>query len=482
MASNKPSFLKKVAHRLGVRALKYAGIPLRDKALIDLFGVKTNQSGVTIDEHSAETFSAYYSGVTLLANVVSMLPTAVYEESETGGYEIKPLHMGTRLFKNRSNANMTTVTMKEMLQRAAITWGDGFARIERAGGDAGPPVGLWPLSSEQVEPTYDDESGELIYKFTKKYPGEEDRIYKKHEILHVPGMGFDGLKGYSVVKLANESIGLGVATEKFGASFFGNNAIPGGIITHPGDVDERGEQNISDEWEKKNRGPYKARRVIVLDEGMKYEPVGIPPEDSQFLQTRQFQVVEIARWLRIPPHMLYDMTGATFNTTENMSLQFLIYSIQPWLVRWIQECNIKLLTEDEQEKHTFSFDVSELLQMDSKTRWDVYSTGRNMGVYTLNDILRKERLPTLAKQIGETRLAPSTMKILGQSDPFTPIDPDVMQKAYQTIKMVTDDGKNKIKWDRAKSILDSLLPSCDESTISALLFTLSDQKYVDPQQ
>ena len=461
---------------VGKRALKYAGIPLRDKALVELFGYKQNQSGVNVDENNAESVSAYFSGVTLISNVVGMLPTAVYKKEKNGGYSVDETHQCTNLFRNTLNANTTSIIGKEMMQRAAITWGNGYAYIERAGGQ-GMPIALWPLLPQQVTPDYAD-NGEKVYKFKGTAAGEKDRTYKENEIVHVPGMSYDGLAGRSVVNLAAESLGVALAAERFGGSFFGNNAVPGGIVSHPGELSPEGEQNLKNELNKKMQGPYKSRRLIVLDEGMKYTPIGIPPEDSQFLQTRQFQVREVCRWLRIPPHMLFDMEGATFSNIENMSLQFLIYCIQPWLKRWMQELNRKLLTPDEQQSSRFDFDVSELLQMDTKTRFEVYSSGKNMSVFTLNDILKREGLPTVDPEIGNIRIAPSTMKSLGEADPSTPIDPGVMQNAYATVKLMSGDGKKAVKWKHAKAVLDACMPSANEETIIALLRSLADANYV----
>jgi HK97 family phage portal protein len=473
----KEKAVKNIAKEL--RALKVAGIPMRDKALVELFGIRSNQSGVTVDENNAETFSAYYSGVTLLSNVIGMLPTAVYQEQKGGGYEICKQHTGTEIFRDQMNANLTAIVGKEMLQRSTITWGNGYAKIERVGGKQGMPTGIWPLSPDQTTAEYNDK-GTIVYKFTKKFAGEVDTEYSSEEIIHIPGMCFDGLSGRSVVQLANESIGVGLASERFGGSFFGNNAIPGGIVTHPGDLSAEGEQQLRDELERKMKGPYKAKKLLVLDEGMKYQQIGIPPEDSQFLQTRQFQVIEIARWLRIPPHMLFDMMGSTFSNIENMSLQFLIYSIQPWIVRWLQELNRKLLTKEERQndKLKFSFDVSELLQMDTKTRFEVYSSGKNMSVFTLNDILRREGMPTVNSEIGDIRIAPSTMKVLGDVDPNTPIDPTVMQNAYLTVKIMSSEGKKPVKWKNAKAVFNAMIPSASDEAVNALLRSSADAGYV----
>lgn len=482
MKTQSNGLFKRLVSKLATRALVYAGIPLRDPALYDLFGMRMTQAGVHVDENTALNFSAYYSGVNLIASTIAMLELAVVDVDDKGQETVSTEAIGTEFFRDGPNPNMTPQCFMELVQTQVLTWGNGYIFIERDGFNVvdngrdyineGLPKALWPVMADQVLPDY-DEDGFKVYKFTAKFPGETSMVYRAEDIVHIPAFGFDGLRGMSVVKAAKESIALGLATEKFGASHFGNNAIPGGIITHPSELSEKAKSNIVAEVEDKVKGPFRARRVVVLDEGMKYTPIGIPPEDSQFLQTRQFQVKEIARWLRIPPHMLYDLENATYTNIENQGLEFLIYTLTPWLVKWIQELGLKLLTKNERRTKKFRFDFSRLLMLDTKTRFEIYNAGRNMGVYTLNDILRAEGKPLLPPQLGDTHVVPSTMKTLGAVDPSTPIDPDVMTKAIGVIKTL-----NRPTLQTATNILNAIMPSASNMLVNSIVLQLGRENLV----
>jgi HK97 family phage portal protein len=454
--------------RQAARALKYAGIPLRDPALIDLFGVKQTQSGVHIDEYSAMNFSAYYSGVNLIASVIAMMGVELVKFSDKG-VQPQPLHVATVLFRDGPNPHMTPYGFIEMLQTHAVTWGNGYAFIERAGyngedleTNTGPPVALWPLMPDQMFAEWDKE-GRKIFRYTAKYPGEQSCVFEDSDILQIPGFGYDGLMGSSVVQLARESIALGLACEKFGASFFGNNAVPGGIITHPQELDDIAKANIVSEVEDKAKGPFRARKTVVLDEGMKYQQIGVPPEDSQFLQTRQFQVREISRWLRIPPHMLFDLEQATFSNIEHQNMDFLTYTLGPWLERWIQEMRCKLLTEREQQDNiAFRFKTAMLLRSDKAKRFEIYTSGRNLGVFSLNDIAQMEELPLLPEPYGNSHVAPSTMRTLEADDPSTPVAPEVLQSTIDIVKGL------KPSLQVATEIFNATIPSATETFIKSL--------------
>lgn len=464
------SFFKSII----TRGIKYAGIPLRDPALVDLFGFRQNQSGVHVDEYTALNFSAYYSGVRLIATTIAMLPFSVYTCDDKTGQVVKdPLHFATKLFATKVNPVTTPFSLMEQLIHYAITWGNGYAWIQRTGyskelgegSNTGLPVALWMLPPDQVKPCFDDD-GNKIYKFTRKHPGEKDQVYSFNNIIHVKNFGDDGLEGKSCVRIAQESIGLGIATERFGASFFGNNAVPGGVITHPADLGDKGRTNLANEFEEKVKGPLKSRRVVVLDEGMKYTPIGIPPEDSQFLQTRQFQVREIARWLRIPPHMLYDLDAATMNNMSHLTLEFIAYTLLPWIRSISQEFAIKLLNEYELGSKFFDFDSESLVLQTRSERFEDYAKGRNMGLYTLNDLYRKERMKLHDDpRVGDTLIAPSTMKIVGDTDPSTPIDPLTIE---QCIALISKPGTTK---ELAIKILNAAMPSAADDFVKSLAET-----------
>jgi len=458
---------QKAARFVAKRALKYAGVPLRDPALIELFGMKgQTQAGLYVDENNAYNYAAYFRGVNLIARSIALVLWSVWKEGREEGDAPEFDHNTNLFFSVGPNPNMTWFQFTDMLTAHALTWGNGYAWIERDKDDR--PVALWPVPPNQVTPKYDKKKtdGSVIYEYKATAPGDSDATYKSHEILHIAGYGFDGLQGYSVVACARESIALGLSTEKFGASFFGNNAVPGGIVTHPADLDLKAKDNIREEIEDVAGGSQRARRVVVLDEGMKYQQIGIPPEDGQFLQTRQFQVREIARWLSVPPHLLYDLDEANFSTTESQGLDFKTYTLEPWIETWAGEMKRKLLTMPEQVSgYFYKPDVSRIVVMEENTKWDLYSKQRNLGYYTLNDIKRKEREQLMPPEVGDSRVTPSTMIPL-EEKPGKPVDPKVIN---DTIVLIRSLGTDKVT---AMEVFKATMPDADESLYVALCNSL----------
>lgn len=452
---------------------------MRDPALVDLFGYRSTGSGMHVDEFNADTYSAYYSGVNLISCTLAVLGLAISNVTDKGETPATD-SVVHEFFTHGPNPHMTPYQYLELSFTQAITWGNHYSWIERSdykGGDQnennGIPMALWPLAPDQIVPDYDGDGG-IIYKFSAKFPGERSCTYKAKDIIHLTGYGFDGLCGRSVVRLAAESIGLGLAEERFGASFFGNNAVPGGVITHPAELSPIASDNIAEEFEKKVKGPMKARRVAVLDEGMKYTPIGIPPEDSQFLESRVFQVSEMARWLRIPLHMLYVMDSATNNNIEEQGLDFLTYTLMPWIERYTQEIKRKLFDASEWDRIALTFHTDKLIKMDSTTKWTIYSQARNMGVLTLNQICKKEGFPLLDKPYGDTHVIPSTMKTLEGNDPATPIDTAVLQSVTDYIRAFN----GQLPKNTAKQVLNATMPGASEALITSLLESFQTLKLV----
>jgi HK97 family phage portal protein len=455
------------------RALKYAGIPLRDPALVAIFGRNDVTSGVDINEDTALNASAVYSAVNLIAGSVAMMPCYVYKKNvKSADDAIATNHIVNRLLAVSPNPYATPFVFHQTHQAHVLTHGNSYMEIQRANGKGSAPVGLRTLLPDNVNVKFEDD-GEMVYELNERGPDGKPRRLNADDVIHVPGLGYDGTRGYSVVSRAREAIGLNIATERYGASFFGRGAIPGGVITHPGDLSPEAELNLARDFERKHRGPDNGHRIAVLDEGMKYTQIGLPPEDSQFLQTRQFQIVEIARWFRTPPHMLYDLTQATFSNIEQQNIDFLTYTILPWLLRWQQEYTRKLLTPREQEQFTVGHDTTVLLMSDMASRFSAYNTARNGGWYTLNDILRRERLPLLPPEIGDVHLAPSTMKVLGKDDPTVPIDPQVMTQVVAYIQSV-----KPVRAQTATLIYNAAMPTATAEFVKSQVDTLKSMGLV----
>lgn len=349
----------------------------------------TTATGLGLSPDKALEATAVLACVRVLAESVAMLPLPVYRRLDDGGKQRAPDHYLYPLLHTAPNPEMTSFTFRETLMGHVLTWGNGYAEVEfnRGGGINA----LWPLRPDKMKVTR--EGGRLQYKYTlpKKF-GEEIKTLDAGQILHVRGLGFDGLMGYSPISLAKQAIGMVLATEEFGARFFGNGARPGMVLKHPGELEDTDYKRLKDSWAARYQGLENAHRVAILEEGMEIQEIGIPPEDAQFLETRKFQLNEIARMYRVPPHMIGDLERATFSNIEQQSLEFVNYSLMPWLVRWEQEISLRLFTAAERERLFVEFLVAGLLRGDITSRYTAYATSRQWGWMSANDVRRLENM------------------------------------------------------------------------------------------
>ena len=281
---------------------------------------------------------------------------------------------------------------RETLMGHLLLWGNAYAQIIRDG--RGRVVGLYPLLPNKMIVNRNDQ-GQLYYQYEK-----DGCLYilNRHEVLHIPGLGFDGLIGYSPIAMAKNAIGMAIATEEYGAKFFANGANPGGVLEHPGVVKDPA--RIRESWNAVYQGSGNAHRVAVLEEGMKFQSIGIPPEQAQFLETRKFQINEIARIFRIPPHMIGDLEKSSFSNIEQQSLEFVMYTLDPWVVRWEQAIQRALFSESEKRQFFVKFNVDGLLRGDYESRMNGYAVGRQNGWLSSNDIREMENLNRISEDAG----------------------------------------------------------------------------------
>lgn len=248
------------------------------------------------------------------------------------------------------------------------------------------------------------EKGKIYYvynRFEEDNPNFQEKgsiVLSQEEVLHIPGLGFDGLIGYSPIALAKNAVGMTLACEEYGASFFGNGANPGGVLEHPGILKDPGK--VRDSWNAVYQGTRNAHKVAVLEEGMSYKQIGIPPEEAQFLETRKFQINEIARLFRIPPHMVGDLEKSSFSNIEQQSLEFVKYTLDPWVVRFEQALKKSLLLPEEKKTHFIKFNVDGLLRGDYQSRMNGYAIGRQNGWLSTNDIRELEELNPIPPEEG----------------------------------------------------------------------------------
>ena len=384
------------------------------KWLLDFFGGSTEtKTGVMVNEKTAMNYLAVFACVRILSETVASLPLHVYRRLPDGGKERATTHPLYTVLHDIGNPEMTSFTVRETIQAYVSTWGNGCAEIEF--NNAGFPVALWPMRPDRVDierekalgDAGDRRSGGLVYRYT--FSNGEQVTLPASNVLHISGLGFDGIKGYSPIKMAREAIGLGLATEEFGARFFGDGTHPGVVVEHPGALSDSAHKHLKSQLSEKHAGLGKSHRMMLLEEGMKLQSIGIPPEDAQFLETRKYQVAEIARIYRVPLHMLADLERATFSNIEHQSIEFVVHTIRPWLVRWEQSMCMKLLTPNERKKYFIEHLVDALLRGDIKARYESYAIGRQWGWLSADDVRRIENMNPLPEGQGERYLTPLNM-------------------------------------------------------------------------
>lgn len=323
--------------------------------------------------------TAVYACVRVLSEAIAGLPLNLYRYTPDGGKEKAINHPLYNLLHDAPNPEMTSFIFRETLMSHLLLWGNAYAQIIRNG------------------------TGQLIYTYSKDSDefGADNRcqqiVLSQDEVLHVPGLGFDGLIGYSPIAMAKNAIGISLAAEQYGALFFANGATPGGILEHPGIVKDP--VKLRESWHAQFSGTNR-HNVAVLEEGMTFQQLSIPPDQAQFLETRKFQIDEIARIFRIPPHMIGDLEKSSFSNIEQQSLEFVKYTLDPWVSRWEQSMRRALLRPEEKKEYFFKFNVDGLLRGDYESRMNGYATARQNGWMSANDIRELENLDRIPEEKG----------------------------------------------------------------------------------
>lgn len=357
-----------------------------------------SSSGNRVTERSAMQMTAVYSCVRILSETLASLPLHVYEVTETSSKKAKSHSLYT-LLHDEPNHEMTSFIFRETLMTHLLLWGNAYAQIIRNG--KGEVLDLYPLMPDRMKVDR-DEKGNLYYEY---YVSDSDANSKTkgavrlspEDVLHIPGLGFDGLVGYSPIAMAKNAIGMAIATEEYGAAFFANGATPSGILEHPGVVKDP--KALRESWTKGFSGKNK-HKVAILEEGMKYTPISIAPNEAQFLETRKFQINEIARIFRVPPHMVGDLEKSSFSNIEQQSLEFVKYTLDPWVKRFEQAMTRRLLSGNEKKKYYIKFNLDGLLRGDYQSRMNGYATARQNGWMSANDIRTLENLDLIPKEDG----------------------------------------------------------------------------------
>lgn len=381
-------------------------------------------SGVRVTPDTALACTAVLNAVTILAGTLASLPLLVYRRLEPRGKERATNHPLYPLLHTLPNPEMAAFNMREAMMGHLLLRGNAYCDVVRNG--RGEVKEIWPLRPDKmVDIRRNPRTKKLEYLYRV---GKEDRILSYDQVLHIPGLGYDGIVGYSPITLARDAIGLAMAAEEYLARFYGNDSSPGGALVHPGALKPEAKANLKKSWEEAHRGLTNKHRVAVLEEGIEWKQIGISPQDAEMLATRKFQVTEVARIFNLPPHKLKDLEKATFSNIEEQSLEFVIDSVRPWAVRWEQNMSRCLLTERERKQYFVEHLVDGLLRGDIESRYNAYAVGREKGWLSANDIRELENMNPLPGKQGDIYLVPLNMVNAelvadGSIDKPTPGDP-----------------------------------------------------------
>ena len=362
----------------------------------------TSGSGKSVTAQTAIQLSTVYACVRIISETIASLPLGVYEATDNGN--LKALdHPLYRLLHDEPNTEMTSFIFREVMLVHLLVFGNSYSQIIRSGKNH--IVGLYPLLPDHMDVDRDSK-GNLTYTYTTS--DGRTVVIKPEDVLHIPGLGFDGVVGYSPIALEKSAIGLGIASEEYGSKFFANGARPSGILTHPNTV--KNPKALRDSWNAAYGGSSNANRVAILEEGMRFEPIAIPNNEAQFLETRKFQVDEICRIFRVPPHLVGNLEHATFSNIEHQSIDFAVHTIRPWLVRIEQAMNRALFGEAEKGRYYVQFNIDGLMRGDYKSRMEGYAIARQNGWMSANDIRDLENLnPIPAEQGGNEYMVNGNM-------------------------------------------------------------------------
>ena len=360
-------------------------ITLTGTKLLEIIGGGNDtDSGISVSESNSINFSAVYCATRVISESIAFLPLQIFRKTEKGR-ELLTMHSLYFKLHDQPNNFQTAFTFRETMATRQCLNGNAYAFISRDG--SGNILEIIPFGLEtKVEPKFDSKRSKIFYIINGK------DILEQSNILHIPALSTDGIEGKSPVAIARESIGLGMSMQKFGARFFGKGANPDFILEHPGKLSEQAISNIKNSWATDAAGISNTHKPRVIEEGMKVTKLSISPEESQFLDSRRFQITEIARWFRLPPHMIGDLSNATFSNIEQQDIGFVKYSLSPWLKRWEQELNRKLLTEAEKKNTFIEFNLDGLLRGDTITRSNFYSQMIAARVLSPNEVRRKENM------------------------------------------------------------------------------------------
>lgn len=393
---------------MGIFSRLMKGNPENHRTVGSSYGYTFGRStaGPQVTARTSMQVAAVYACVRVLAEAFATLPLELRQYDDKRGSHKAVDRDLYQVLHDEANPEMSSFVFRETSMAHLLLWGNSYSQIIKNG--RGETIALYPLMPWKMSVERDTETKELVYVYRTS---NEEKDFKDkdasavrlsaRDILHIPALGFDGLVGYSPIAMAQNSVGQALACDEFGAKFFANGASPSGVLEHPGILKDP--QRVRDSWNAAYGGTSNSHKVAVLEEGMKYTPISINPNEAQFLETRRFSVEEIARIFKVPPHMIGDLERSTFNNVEQMSLDFVKYSLNPWVARWEQGMTRRLIPQPERKMYYIQFNMEGLLRGDMQSRYNAYAVGRQNGWLSANDIRAKEGMDLIDPDLGGDR-------------------------------------------------------------------------------
>ncbi len=367
-------------------------------------GGKTS-TGVSITAERALRYAAFFAAVRILSESLAQMPLITYRRLRRGK-ERATDHWLYPVLHDRWNPQTTSFAGRETSMSHICTWGNAYVGVARDGMDRVRE--LWPLHPDRMQDvTRDEDTTALNYQYQTQSRGLVDLSAK--QVFHVPGLAWDGVKGLPFLTVAREAVALGQAIEEYGGRFFANDARPGVVYSHPKTLNDVARANLRKTLGENHKGVGASWNFALLEEGMTVTPVGMPNDDAQFIETGKLQRSQIATIFRIPPHMLGDLDRATFSNIEHQSLEFVTYTLGPWLARWEQAIGMQLLGRDwtgNGGDYFVEFLVDGLLRGDIATRYAAYHQGRMDGWLSGDEIRERENLNPMPNGEGEAYWTP----------------------------------------------------------------------------
>ena len=367
---------------------------------------RTSSAGTDVSERTALTLSGYFACIRNLSEDVATLPiTVVQEDLEDGSVDPRKDNDIYKLLQRKPNPLMTSFSYRQSQMANVAGWGNSYAEIVRD--QRGRPRELWPIHPSRVREKVELVEGVMVH--TYEVYGTENVVLPSKDVLHTKGLTIDGYTGVSILQAAAESIGVSLAEQEFTGKFLGNGAALSGVLTHPKTMNSDAFNRLRQSWGEAFKGSANAGKPAILEQGMEWKPLSIPQRDAQFLEQRQFSIVEMARWFRMPPHKIMALENATYSNIESQDQQYVVDTMMPWLKRIEEEYTDKLFSAIHvNQGYMVMHDVEGRLRGDSAARSTYYNTMLFNGSMTLNEVRRKENLNPIGPE-GDVHFMQSAM-------------------------------------------------------------------------